>query len=323
MSNDKRIDTHKIADIIANTSNDIIISGHKNADFDSICSSLALTYGLKGINKNVKVFIEPESIKKMTYFDLDNLLCDKFNSNDYTFIALDLNKISRLPNNMENCYLNANIKINIDHHNGNSTNADYILSDSNASSTCEIVYGIIKEMNIKLDKKLSELIFTGIVSDTDSFSNNVSSKIFSIVSKLLKYDINPEFLIKKFYLEKTKDEMDIIMYINNNLKTSNFSYVVLDMKKELFNRVSYADISKKCIPVILNRSDIDLLMVIMDYGNKVKGEIRSKNNIDVSKLAELLTGGGHTNAAGFSNKKTIKEIIDITKKYLSGENDEK
>ena len=57
-------------------------------------------------------------------------------------------------------------------------------------------------------------------------------------------------------------------------------------------------------------------MVIMDYGNKIKGEIRSKNYIDVSKLAELLTGGGHANASGFSNKKSIDEIIKISKDYL-------
>lgn len=318
MIDEKKMDANKIASVITNISNDIIISGHKNADFDAMCSSLALAYCLKKVNKNVKVFIESESIKKIEYFDLNYFLCNEFYSKDYTFIALDLNRISRLPSIMEDCYLNVNFKINVDHHNGNSTNADYILSDCNAGSTCEMVYDIIKKMGIRLDKKLSELLFTGIISDTNLFSNNVSNKTFSIASKLLNYNINNEFLIRKFYLEKTKDEMDVIMYINNNLNNCGFSYAILDMKNELFNRVSYSDISKKCIPIILNRSDVDLLMVIMDYGHKVKGEIRSKNNIDVSKLAELLTGGGHTNAAGFSNKKSVSEIITITKKYLSG-----
>ena len=56
----------------------------------------------------------------------------------------------------------------------------------------------------------------------------------------------------------------------------------------------------------------------MKYDKKMKGELRSKNNVDVSKLAELLTGGGHTHAAGFSNKKTLNEIVDITKNYLNG-----
>lgn len=250
---------------------------------------------------------------------MNDFLCDKFESNNYTFITLNLNRISRLPSTIEEYYSKANYKINIDHHNGNTTNADYIISDCSVSSTCEIIYDIIKKMNVKYDKKLSELIFTGIISDSDLFSNNVSSKTFSIVSNLLKNSIDSNFLIKKFYLEKTKNEMDIIMYINNNLNNCDFHYVVLDMKKEPFNKVSYSDISKKCISVILNRKDIDILMVIMDYGNKMKGEIRSKNNLDVSKLAELLTGGGHIHAAGFSNKKTLNEIITITKNYLNGE----
>lgn len=309
----------KISNILKDLSNNIIISGHKNSDLDSMCSSLALAYVLKKLNKNVKVYIEPESISKIKYFNVDNLLSDQIEFDNYTFIALDLNRISRLPNKLENCYLNANYKINIDHHNGNTTNADYVLSISDISSTCEIVYDIVKLMNIKFDKKLSELIFTGIMSDTVLFSSNVSSNTFLIISKLLKNNIDNEFLIKKFYLDKTKDEMDIIMYMNNNLIKSNFNYVILDMQREPFNKVSYAEISKKCIPVILNREDIDILIVIMNFGNKIKGEIRSKNNVDVSKLAELLTGGGHTHAAGFSNEKTINEIIEITKIYLQEE----
>ena len=91
---------------------------------------------------------------------------------------------------------------------------------------------------------------------------------------------------------------------------------LLFVNKSPFNKVSYSDISKNCIPSVLNRKDIDVLMIIMDYGNKKKGEIRSKNDVDVSKLAELLTGGGHTHAAGFANKKELNEIIEISKNYL-------
>ncbi len=308
----------EIVSIINEISNDVIICGHKNADYDSMCSSLALGYCLKQLKKNVKVYIEPESVSKIAYFDCDNLLCDSINSNDYTFIALDLNRVSRLPENMEEYYKKAKCTINIDHHNGNLTNATFVLSNPSISSTCEIIYEIIKKMKIQIDKKLAEIIFTGIVSDTELFVNNTSSKTFLVVSRLLKYEIDSEYIINKFYLEKTKEELEIIAYMINNLIYDNFYYVVLDMKKEPFTKVSYVDISKKCIPSLLNRKDIDVLMVIMNYGNKMKGEIRSKNHIDVSKLAELLTGGGHTHAAGFSNRKSLKEIIDISKAYLDG-----
>ena len=51
------VDVEKIIDIINSISNDVIICGHKNADYDSMCSSLALGYFLKQLNKNVIVYI--------------------------------------------------------------------------------------------------------------------------------------------------------------------------------------------------------------------------------------------------------------------------
>lgn len=310
------VDVEKIIDIINSISNDVIICGHKNADYDSMCSSLALGYFLKQLNKNVMVYIEPESICKIKYFNCDYLLYSDIKTNDYTFIAVDLNRTSRLPSNMEKYYNDANYTINIDHHNGNTTNANAILSIPDISSTCEIIYAILKKMNFNINKLISELLFTGIVSDTNLFSNNTSTETHIIVSKLLKNKIDSEYIINKFYLEKTQNELEIISYIINNLRHENFYYSVLDMNKEPFSLVSYSDISKKCIPFILNREDIDVLMIIMDYGNKMKGEIRSKNDIDVSKIASLLTGGGHTHAAGFANKKKLNEIITITNNFL-------
>ena len=217
---------------------------------------------------------------------------------------------------MEKYYNEAIFTINIDHHNGNTTNANAILSIPDISSTCEIIYTLLKKMKFNMNSLISELIFTGIVSDTNLFTNNTSPKTHIIVSELLKKKIDSEYIINKFYLEKTSDELEIISYMNRNLKHERFYYIVLDMSKKPFNTVSYSDISKKCIPLILNREDIDVLMVIMDYGSKTKGEIRSKNKVDVSKIATLLTGGGHTHAAGFANKKKLNEIITITNNYL-------
>lgn len=314
LSNKEEINT--IVSVINQLSNDIVICGHKNADYDSMCSSLALCYGLRKLGKKSKVYIEIENLEKIKYFNCEELLCNSINLNNYTFIAMDLNRISRLPSNMERYYQNAKITINIDHHNGNTTNANYVLSNSNTSSTCEIVYNILKKLNIRIDKKISELIFAGIISDTNLFSNDVSYQTFQAVTNLMKYKINNEYIVQKFYLEKNTYEFEIISYIIKHLKYDEFHYAVLNMNKSPFNKVPYSDISKKCIPTILNRTDINVLMIVMNYGNKMKGEIRSKNNIDVSKLAELLTGGGHTRAAGFSNTKTLKEIIKISKDYL-------
>ncbi len=318
MSESKNIDFDTLSNVIQNIHNDIYISGHKNADYDSMCSSLALALILKKLNKKVKVFIEKNSIEKVKYFKCNDLLTNTFDSKDYTFIVLDLNRISRLPDSIEKYYKDANLTINIDHHNGNLTNANYIISNPSKSSTCEMIYDLIDKLNIELDKQISELIFTGIISDTNSFMNSTSPETFFVASKLMNTKIDGEFLINKFYYEKTETELEVIASIINNIKFDEFHYSILNMREEPFNKISYVDISKKCMPTISSNKSINVLMLIMDYGDKKKGEIRSKGNVDVSALASILTGGGHTNAAGFSNKKSISEIIEISKNYLRG-----
>ena len=307
--------TKNLSTILKEIPNDIIIAGHKDADYDSMCSSLALALALKQLNKNVKVYIEPESVNMVEYFNCNDLLCDNFNNKNYTFIALDLNVPSRLPIGVQDIYSNAQTKINIDHHDGNDMNADYTLSINNISSTCEIIYNIIKNFKIDINKLISELIFTGIVSDTKLFSNRTTSKTFYIVSQLLKKKIDNKYLITKFYSEKTEEELKTISYIIDNLKFDTFHYAILDMKKEMFKKIIYSNISKKCIPTIFSCESIDVLLLIMDYGDKRKGEIRSKK-INVRNLAELLDGGGHTLASGFTTNKSIREILKITKEYL-------
>lgn len=308
---------NNISEILKNINNNIYISGHKNADCDSICSSLALSLILKQLGKKAKVFLDKKTWDDIEYFQCENLITNKVVDKDYTFITLDLNRKERLPDELIDTYNKATYKINIDHHKKNIMEANYICSIEDISSTCEIIYDIAVFCKIKLNKQISELLYTGIISDTNMLTMNTTSKTHKTVSNLLKNNINQEFLIEKYVQSKTENELKLIAYMINNIQYNKFHYIILDMKSSLCQNIEYINISKKCIPIIMNNENIRVLIVIMNFGDKKKGEIRSKGNIDVEKLANLLTGGGHKNAAGFSNKKTINEIINISEKYIT------
>lgn len=67
----------EIIKILKKITNDIIISGHQKADYDSMCSSLALALCLKKLKKNVKVYIEKESRKKSNTLTVMNFYAIK------------------------------------------------------------------------------------------------------------------------------------------------------------------------------------------------------------------------------------------------------
>jgi phosphoesterase RecJ-like protein len=299
----------------------IYVVGHKNADMDSLCSSLALVMALVKIGKKAKALIEDSYLERIKYFDCNEYITNKVNEKEYAIIIVDVNRVSRLTETNEKIYNNAIKKLNIDHHEGNLTQADCILSIGNISSTCEIIYNLINKMNILLDKKMAELLITGIFTDTNLYTDRVTSNTFLVVSKLMKLKINYDYLIYEYYLKVTLNEMDFISKMIKKIKYAKFHYIILDITKNECRDIDYETISKKCIPYIKNIEEIKLLIVFIKYKDKTKGEIRSKCNINASLLAKELTGGGHKDAAGFSNTKSIKENIKIIQKYIEAHNE--
>ena len=65
---------------------------------------------------------------------------------------------------------------------------------------------------------------------------------------------------------------------------------------------------------------VEVTLLIKEVENGVKCSLRSKNDIDVRKIAEIFGGGGHTKAAGISIKeKSINEAKEILLKEIEKE----
>ena len=75
----------------------------------------------------------------------------------------------------------------IDHHTLSNEKFGRISYVLEASSTCEILYGILKKLNIKFTEEISKYLLSGILTDTGKFSHSVSAKTIRIVSKLLAF----------------------------------------------------------------------------------------------------------------------------------------
>ena len=88
------------------------------------------------------------------------------------------------------------------------------------------------------------------------------------------------------------------------------------MKKSPYNKEKEINIQKKCLPVVFSDENIKILILIMKYGKRKKVSVRTKGNIDASKIAGLFNGGGHRNAAGFTSTYRIGKIIKIINESL-------
>lgn len=63
--------------------------------------------------------------------------------------------------------------------------------------------------------------------------------------------------------------------------------------------------------------EVCLFLKGIDGDTKVRGNLRSKGDLDVSEIAANFGGGGHHAAAGFTNNGTIRETLAVALPMLA------
>lgn len=312
------IDYKKLKQVIDELPNgqDIILGGHKNTDYDSIGSGFSLAIFLNKIGKKAYFLLEEKDYSKLEWFGNYKYIIKEYDINKkYNFILVDSNCKSRL-GIFEKYFDNANITINIDHHEENKEESDYIFKDESVSATCEIVYNLIKLYN-NIDKEIATLLYAGIATDTNCFYKRLNSNTMKIASELLEYNIDNVNIIKNTYKNISLEESKILSDMINNIQYNIFHYIVLDRNNSLYKDVDYSVIFKKCASYIYEIKDIKILgLFLIELDGIITGLYRSNCDIDVDKLAIMFGGGGHKKASGFETNISIEEILKTTKEYI-------
>ncbi len=299
----------------------VYLVGHMNTDYDSVGSALALTLFLRKLNKRAFMLLEEKDIPMLDWFgDTDYILTEKEEiQKPYNIIQLDGNKKQRL-GVFEKYFDEANLKINIDHHENNSMQADYILAIGELSSTAEILCGLFELFDTEIDKSIAGLLFAGMVSDTYSFLQRTTKETMQFGSKLLEYGIDNQYIIKSVYLDKNENELEILADMLSNITKAcdGFDYIFMDKDDETtpYKGDIYNFIYKKTIPTIQNIVGQEVLGLFLKSKGLINGEFRCNTNLDVEILAKEFGGGGHKNASGFTTDKSLEEVIEISKEYI-------
>ena len=298
----------------------ILIGGHQNTDYDSIGSTLALTRFLNKLGKKTYALIEEKDLPKLEWYGNYDYIISEYNSDEnYNFILLDANRKSRL-GIFEEYFDNASIKINIDHHEDNKKQCDYIFVDENISSTCEIIYNLLILFENALDESIASLLYAGIVSDSNCFYKSTTSDTLKVASDLLKFNIDGNYIIKKTCKSLSMDESKVLSDMMSNIKYDDFHYIIMDRNNDIYRNIDYNVIFKKCASTIYEISEIKIIgLFLKELDGSISGIYRSNCEINVDKLATQLGGGGHKKASGFENNMSLDEILKITKEYIKAQ----
>ena len=323
-----------------NKSRKVVITTHRGPDGDALGSSLCLYHLLTSLEHSVHI-ITPNDYPEFLHWmpGNDNVIeytkspekAKKITEEAELIVMLDFNNTSRL-DKYESCVVESSAKkILIDHHQNPDHNcADIVISNSKASSTCELLYELLEEMQYvkNIDKDMADCLYVGIMTDTGSFKySSTSYRTHEIISELIKKGAENSKIHDRVYDSITADRMKLLGYCLNEklqLYTDNNSAIISLNKKELEQFNFKKGDTEGIVNYALAINNIIFAAFIVEREEAVKLSLRSKGNFRVDKIAnEYFNGGGHMNAAGgVSNlplDKTIKlveGIIEIKSKEL-------
>lgn len=282
----------------------ILITAHRYPDIDAIGSCLALADAIKS-DKTIKVWIPKNNTKDWDCFPKSDLVEKEFPSSFKfdTCIICDCSNLERVENYEHIQNTTHDYKtINIDHHSDNNYFGDINIVET-ISSVGELLYHLFTKLKIPISSSMATCLYAAISFDTGRFAySNVTEKTLETASKLVKIGANPYLITQAMEENKSEKDFQLIKIAIDNLiinKHASFAYTTIPKKSPKG--------SVKIIDLIRQLKDIDLLIVFQELQSKlVKVNLRSKSQVNVSKLAQQFGGGGHDRAAGILFNKDLE-----------------
>jgi phosphoesterase RecJ-like protein len=320
----------QLRDLLA-TPKRIVITSHANPDGDALGSSLGLYHYLKQFGHKITVIMPTEMPSFLNWMtDFDQILVYENTRSFSTKIlkqaeiifCLDYNGLDRIEG-MKSLVGNSKAyKVMIDHHIEPEGFAQAVLSDTTASSTCQLIYEFVEmlEDTENLDIDALNALYVGILTDTGGFRYATSARLFRIVANLLEKGIDNNKLTDLVFNSYTVKSFNLLAYCISNclelIDDCNTGIIAISQVDHRRFNIQRGDL-EGVVNFILKIRKMRCAVLITERRDIVKLSMRSKADFSVQKIcSEHFNGGGHKNASGGAIKKPFPEVIQLFKDII-------
>lgn len=314
-------------------SDNIAIVTHWSPDGDAMGSSLGLYHYLKKLNKTVTVVVPnayPEFLNwlpgnnHVLNFQEQQARASEILLSAELVFTLDFNSYKRLEKLGDILEKTTCPKVLIDHHQQPDTYATYYFHDTDACSTCELVFDLIVGLGDRalVDKDIAACLYTGLMTDTGSFRYpSVTSNTHLIISELLKTGILPSEIHSAVYDNYSVERLKLLGYalsekmkLIDGLPVAYFTLTETELSRFNYQKGD----TEGLVNYPFSIKGIKVCALFNESDGHIKISFRSKGSIDVNTFARShFNGGGHINAAGGKSNETLviteQKFVELVK----------
>ncbi|MCD5382566.1 bifunctional oligoribonuclease/PAP phosphatase NrnA [Candidatus Gracilibacteria bacterium] len=297
----------------------ILIISHKHPDGDTLGAGTAWFEYLKSIGKYVEIACDSDVPILLQFIPNSEFVQRDFDLEKFDLVIINdagAKQIAGFIDTKPELYEKRVPTINIDHHASNDMYGTVNLVELVPSATC-LIYEIFEELGYKISPNTATSLLTGIYTDTGSFKHsNTNSYALRIASKLMSKGANLKKITKNCFQTTKIETMKLWGRVLSNIFRNEEGITTSVVKQEDFDETGtkYEDLSG-VVDYLNSVPGSEYSILLTEREGKIKGSLRTENNIDLTEIAGKFGGGGHKKASGFTipgrlQKEVVRKVIE-------------
>lgn len=304
-----RIDA-KAAAAFLKENDDYLILMHASPDGDTLGSGSALCIALQRLGKRAKAVCPEEIPHRFDYlfkaveqpeFEHKNVVCVDIAD---TKLLAEMKKVGDTA------------ELAIDHHSSHKNYAKRDFVEPESAACCELIYAVIKELGVAIDKDIASCLYTGIATDTGCFKfSNVTPRTHEIAAEMIANGADFGAINYAMFVVKTQGRIKLEQETLKNMQFfADGKIAVIMAPLSLIN--SIPDIDTDDIGALANIpreiAGVEIGICVKEKKAGVfKASLRTSDNFDAAEIARRFGGGGHARASGCSfNGTTMEKAVE-------------
>jgi phosphoesterase RecJ-like protein len=311
----------RAAEAIA-SSPSLALACHELPDGDALGSMLALAHLAEANGKEV-VASWPEPFQVAPHYDflpgLDKVTKPKdFPPEPELMITFDCGSLGRL-GELAGPARAARQLVVIDHHATNDGYGTINLVEPEAAASAVVVRRVLHRLDWPLDRTAAVCLYTGVVCDTGRFQyDNTTPDVFALAEELSQFDLPIGHISRELferhrlaYIKLAAEALERAEYDPDRRFVA--TWITAD---DLARHGVELEEAEGLIDLVRRTSEADVSCVLKETSEGTRVSLRAVNEFDVGEVAVGFGGGGHRAAAGCTDERPVREVLEAIRQRL-------
>lgn len=293
-----------------------LLVAHVGLDGDHLGSMLALGRALRQAGNKVSCYL-PEEVPENYQFmpDLELLEPTLPEGPFDVLVTLECPDQQRLPKGISIPEYQAQgvTVLNLDHHPDNENYGDILWIEPDAAALGEMIFDLITELGMPLDREIATAIYTAILTDTGSFQySRVTADTHLRLAALLKFGLPTDDIARMLFRHTRPPVVKLLGSVLSSVKlTDDGRLAYAELPLHDLNSLQVNDAETRFFIDDIDRvKGPEVVAIFREMTeSRVKVSLRSRRAA-INQVAAQFGGGGHPMAAGCVIQGSLDSVRD-------------